>query len=94
MSTSADTPKPITHEELADLSRTDVQKNWSKIKKRLKVSIPETKPEGDGDGGDDQGDGENLTPRQRMARGHEKAESARAARRAETTDRGGDDGDD
>jgi hypothetical protein len=89
MSRDGDAPKPITREELEGMSHKDLAKVGTK--RRLLASLPSSE-EPSGDGGADEGADETLTPAQRMARGHERADQARATRRAETSDRGGNDG--
>jgi hypothetical protein len=79
-------PKPITREELEGMSHKQLAKVATK--RRLMASLPSAE-DADGDAEDRQAEAENLTPRQRIERGHAQRDRAREARR-----KGGDDGDD
>jgi hypothetical protein len=82
-------PKPITREELEGMGHKDLAK--VKTKRRIAASLPtaadveaESKPE-------KPKTKENLSPRERMERGHAKADEARATRGGQ---KGADDGGD
>jgi hypothetical protein len=84
MSSDADKkPKPITREELEGMSHKELAKVGTK--KRILASLPGAEASGGSEqDDDDQAAAENLTPRQRMMRGHDKLDRAR---------KGGDNGD-
>jgi hypothetical protein len=72
-----DKPKLITREEVEALGHKDLAKVATK--RRILASLPTAEEAAAAEVDDDAGDDEDLTPRQRIARGHAKAAEERDA---------------
>jgi hypothetical protein len=70
-------PKPITREEVEALGHKDLAKVATK--RRILASLPTAEEAGAAEVDDDDAGDEDLTPRQRIARGHAKADAERDA---------------